>query len=196
MKPQRWREATRENDTKQLNHGQKSTCKNIWWGEIAKKNWKKNIFVFFHREISPMAEKTTSITVTWVSSRLWWTKPELHSVCWNVSKSDARFVSIGINRCFTCITVKQPCTLILPIITWESLLQKWKAPWDRWQRRGRIRSQGTQRGNKSQELSSFNRQISYTEFCVLQGNPKRLWKEIFSDGPKIFNKCNDPMIFR
>lgn len=84
--------------------------------KYCKKKLEKTIFVFFHREISPMAEKTTSITVTWVSSRLWWTKPELHSVWWNVSKT----ASIGIDWCFTCITVKQPCTLILPIITWES----------------------------------------------------------------------------
>ena len=56
----------------------------------------------------------------------------------------------------------------------NTYLQKWKAPSDRWQRRGRIRSQGTQRGNKSQELSSFNRQISFTEFCVLESGPKRL----------------------
>ena len=61
IKPQWWREATRENDTKQLNHGQKSTCKNIWWGEIAKKNWKK-IFSSFFIEKSHLWQKRQQVS--------------------------------------------------------------------------------------------------------------------------------------
>ena len=31
---------------------------------------------------------------------------------------------------------------------------------------------------------------------ILQGDPKRLWIVIFSDGPKKFEKCYNPIIFR